>query len=129
MPKYFIFSTKNFSNFSGVSSAFEAYNDATVFQLDTAAKKEKAGVPMLYVSMSSPCNFKKDTVLKNDPSAYVLFTPPVRKASLFSAKPGPDVVVTAKSPAKAAPIAEQTPAISSSIWQAFTPRSLRFASS
>lgn len=71
----------------GVSSAFVAYNDATVFQLDTAAKKEKAGVPMLYVSMSSPCNFKKDTVLKNDPSAYVLFTPPVRKASLFSAKP------------------------------------------
>lgn len=35
-------------------------------------------------------------------------------ASPFSANPGPEVDVTAKLPAKLAPIAEQIPAISSS---------------
>ena len=35
-------------------------------------------------------------------------------ASPFNAKPGPDVVVIAKSPANEAPIADVTPAISSS---------------
>ena len=41
----------------------------------------------------------------------------------------PDVVVTARCPANEAPIAEQMPPISSSIWMAFTPRSRRLASS
>ena len=49
--------------------------------------------------------------------------------SLFRARPGPEVEVTAMLPAKEAPMAEHTPAISSSIWHALTPRSLRLASS
>ena len=50
-------------------------------------------------------------------------------ASLLSESPGPEVVVTAKLPAKAAPIDVQIPAISSSACNVFTPRSLRLASS
>ena len=50
-------------------------------------------------------------------------------ASLFSERPGPEVVVMAKLPAKAAPIEVQIPAISSSACRVLTPKSLRFASS
>jgi hypothetical protein len=41
-------------------------------------------------------------------------------ASPFSANPGPEVVVTAKDPPSAAPMAEVMPAISSSAWNVFT---------
>ena len=50
-------------------------------------------------------------------------------ASPFNANPGPEVVVMAKSPANEAPIAEVTPAISSSAWKAFTPKCLCLANS
>ena len=50
-------------------------------------------------------------------------------ASVFSAMPGPEVVVIAKAPAYAAPIAEVTAAISSSAWNVITPKSLYCESS
>ena len=50
-------------------------------------------------------------------------------ASLFKHIPGPEVVVTARSPAKAAPTAEAHPAISSSHCTVFTPSDLCFESS
>ena len=50
-------------------------------------------------------------------------------ASLFNARPGPDVDVAAKQPAKLAPIEVQIPAISSSACTVITPKSLRFESS
>ncbi len=50
-------------------------------------------------------------------------------ASVFSAMPGPDVVVIARAPAYAAPIAEVIAAISSSAWNVITPKSLYCESS
>ena len=50
-------------------------------------------------------------------------------ASVFSAMPGPEVVVIASAPAYAAPIAEVTAAISSSAWNVITPKSLYWESS
>ncbi len=47
----------------------------------------------------------------------------------FSASPGPDVVVTASAPPKAAPSAAPMPAISSSAWNVRTPNRLCLASS
>ncbi|CAM5256043.1 hypothetical protein SVIOM342S_05446 [Streptomyces violaceorubidus] len=44
--------------------------------------------------------------------------------SLFSATPGPLVVVTASDPPKAAPSAAPMPAISSSAWKVRTPKFL-----
>ncbi len=46
------------------------------------------------------------------------------KASVFSAMPGPEVVVIASAPAKAAPMEEVIAAISSSAWKVSTPKSL-----
>ena len=43
-------------------------------------------------------------------------------ASLFKHTPGPEVVVTAKAPANAAPTADAQPAISSSHCTVFTPK-------
>ena len=42
-------------------------------------------------------------------------------ASTFRASPGPDVVVHARFPPSAAPIAEHIPPISSSAWRCLTP--------
>ena len=42
--------------------------------------------------------------------------------SLFSESPGPDVEVTPRHPANEAPMAEHTPAISSSAWKTTAPR-------
>ncbi len=50
-------------------------------------------------------------------------------ASPFRANPGPDVDVAANAPAKAAPIEELIPAISSSAWNVFTFRLFLFANS
>ena len=50
-------------------------------------------------------------------------------ASLFSAMPGPEEPVTARFPAKEAPMALPTPAISSSAWKVRTPKFLCRASS
>ena len=50
-------------------------------------------------------------------------------ASDFSATPGPEVVVTASMPPYAAPMAEPTPAISSSAWKVMTPKRLCLLSS
>ena len=50
-------------------------------------------------------------------------------ASLFRQTPGPEVVVTAKAPAKAAPTAEAQPAISSSHCTVLTPNDLCLANS
>ena len=50
-------------------------------------------------------------------------------ASLFNASPGPEVEVMASAPPKAAPIAAQTAAISSSAWKVVTPKFLNIASS
>ena len=50
-------------------------------------------------------------------------------ASLFRARPGPEVEVAARQPAKLAPIAVQTPAISSSACTVITPKSLRLDNS
>lgn len=47
----------------------------------------------------------------------------------FSATPGPEVVVTASAPPKAAPSAAPMPAISSSAWKVRTPKFLCFESS
>ena len=47
----------------------------------------------------------------------------------FSATPGPEVVVTASEPPKAAPRAAPTPAISSSAWKVRTPKRLCLLSS
>ena len=49
--------------------------------------------------------------------------------SLLRAIPGPDDPVTARLPANAAPMAEPTPAISSSAWKVRTPKFLWRASS
>ena len=46
--------------------------------------------------------------------------------SVLSARPGPDVVVQASAPPKAAPMAEPMPAISSSAWYVTTPCSLKY---
>ena len=48
---------------------------------------------------------------------------PRPKASALSAKPGPEVEVTASLPANEAPMVVHIPAISSSAWKLFTPRS------
>ena len=45
-------------------------------------------------------------------------------ASCLSATPGPDVPVSASAPPYAAPIAAPIAAISSSAWNAFTPKCL-----
>ena len=45
-------------------------------------------------------------------------------ASVLSAMPGPQVSVTARAPPKAAPIAAQMAAISSSAWNVVTPKFL-----
>ena len=50
-------------------------------------------------------------------------------ASDFSATPGPEVVVTARAPPYAAPIAEPMPAISSSAWNVMIPKRWFLASS
>ena len=50
-------------------------------------------------------------------------------ASDLSATPGPEVVVTPSWPAKEAPMAAPTPAISSSAWKVVTPKPLCFESS
>jgi hypothetical protein len=50
-------------------------------------------------------------------------------ASDFSEMPGPDVVVTPSAPPKEAPIAEATPAISSSAWKVRMPKALCLDSS
>ncbi len=50
-------------------------------------------------------------------------------ASLLSARPGPEVEVTASAPPNAAPIAAHTAAISSSAWNVVTPKCLYCASS
>src|SRR5436309_10439235 len=50
-------------------------------------------------------------------------------ASVFSATPGPLVVVIASAPLKAAPIADVIPAISSSAWNVRTPKFLYIDSS
>src|SRR5215813_7979121 len=50
-------------------------------------------------------------------------------ASVFSAMPGPDVVVIASEPEYAAPIALVMAAISSSAWNVSTPNDLYFESS
>ena len=50
-------------------------------------------------------------------------------ASLFKHTPGPEVVVTAKAPANAAPTADAQPAISSSHCTVFTPKDLCLANS
>src|SRR2546423_1286923 len=50
-------------------------------------------------------------------------------ASVFSAMPGPEVVVMASAPAYAAPMAEVMAAISSSAWKVMTPKSLYWDSS
>jgi hypothetical protein len=50
-------------------------------------------------------------------------------ASDLSARPGPDVEVTARFPAKLAPIDVHMPAISSSAWKLLTPRSFLAESS
>ena len=47
--------------------------------------------------------------------------------SLFSEKPGPEVVVTPSAPPNAAPSAAPTPAISSSAWNVVTPKRLVLA--
>ena len=47
----------------------------------------------------------------------------------FSARPGPEVVVTPSAPAKAAPRAAPMPAISSSAWKVVTPNDLCLLSS
>lgn len=47
----------------------------------------------------------------------------------FSATPGPEVVVTASAPPKAAPSAAPIPAISSSAWNVRTPKFLCLDSS
>lgn len=49
--------------------------------------------------------------------------------SLLRATPGPDVVVTASEPPKAAPRAAPMPAISSSAWKVRTPKFLCLDSS
>ena len=49
--------------------------------------------------------------------------------SAFSATPGPEVVVTPRWPAKLAPRAAPTPAISSSAWKVVTPNRLCLLSS
>jgi len=51
------------------------------------------------------------------------------RASVFSASPGPLVVVTASAPAYDAPIDAQIAAISSSAWNVLTPNSFRRESS
>src|ERR1700730_17773515 len=50
-------------------------------------------------------------------------------ASVFSAMPGPEVVVMASAPEYAAPIAEVMAAISSSAWNVITPKFLYMESS
>ena len=50
-------------------------------------------------------------------------------ASDLSAMPGPEVVVTPRWPAKDAPMAAPTPAISSSAWKVVTPKDLCLLSS
>ncbi len=71
----------------GLSSAWRAYNDALVYQLDTVRKAEMADVPMLYISQTASCAQAADTIFSNDPASFRLHSAPERKASLFTPKP------------------------------------------